>query len=70
MNADLVAMILSDEPHLVILADWLPMLTDDFLEPLTVAGVPAIYLHPALPEASDGGYATDLAFEAVKRGEI
>ncbi|KAI9674501.1 MAG: hypothetical protein M1817_001839 [Caeruleum heppii] len=69
-DADLAALILADEPDLVVCAGWMHILTAKFLDPLREADVDVINLHPALPGAFDGANAIARAWEAGRSGEI
>ena len=46
------------------------ILTPDFLNPITAAGIKVINLHPALPGEFAGAGAIDRAWEAGRKGEI
>lgn len=48
-DKDLAAIVLADEPDLVVCAGWMSILAYTFLDPLAEAHVPIINLHPALP---------------------
>lgn len=71
---------LAAKPDLVVLAGWMHVLSDGFLDLLNtpsstasedlVFPIPAINLHPALPGAFDGAHAIDRAWEAYKEGKI
>lgn len=69
------------KPDIVVLAGWMHILSERFIE--IVEGratlddleppkmpIPAINLHPALPGAFDGANAIDRAYEAFQKGEI
>ncbi|RPD81857.1 phosphoribosylglycinamide formyltransferase [Lentinus tigrinus ALCF2SS1-7] len=69
------------KPDLVVLAGWMHIMGDGFLE--IVSGdqpydgeerlakpIPVINLHPALPGAFDGAHAIERAYEAFQKGEI
>lgn len=62
-------LVVSTTPDLVVLAGWMLILSDKFLEITNAAHVPCINLHPALPKAFDGANAIGRAYEAYKRGE-
>lgn len=66
----LVNLVLEDQPNLVICAGYMRILCSEFLDPLAQAGVPAINLHPALPNAFNGKNAIGKAYEAFQRGQI
>ncbi|KAI9057112.1 phosphoribosylglycinamide formyltransferase [Trametes sanguinea] len=70
-----------ENPDLVVLAGWMHIMGDGFLE--VVNGdrpyeddkrvekpIPVINLHPALPGAFDGAHAIERAYEAFQKGEI
>ena len=48
-DKDLAAIVLADQPSLVVCAGWMSILADTFLDPIAEANVPIINLHPALP---------------------
>jgi len=71
--------VLKNNPDLIVLAGWMHILGDGFLEfadrrrpfedgPSEPTHV--INLHPALPGAFDGAKAIERAYEAFQRGEI
>jgi len=60
-------LVVDTKPDLVVLAGWMHILSDRFLDILTV---PCINLHPALPGAFDGANAIGRAHEAGARGDI
>ena len=39
-------------PHLIVLAGWMQVFGNDFLDPLSAEGIKIINLHPALPGRS------------------
>lgn len=51
-DAALAAKILEHKPHLVVLAGWMQIFGERFLDPLTAQGIRIINLHPALPGES------------------
>ncbi|KAL0945710.1 hypothetical protein HGRIS_014858 [Hohenbuehelia grisea] len=69
-------------PDVVVLAGWMHVFGDGFLEEMETADdgsgdgapapkrIPVINLHPALPGAFDGTHAIDRAYDAFQRGEI
>jgi len=79
-DAEVAKIVLKEQPDLVVLAGWMHVFSDDFLD--LVSGVtstegldarksiPVINLHPALPGAFDGANAIQRAYEAFQRGEI
>ena len=48
-DKDLAAIVLADNPDLVVCAGWMSILANTFLDPLAEAHVSIINLHPALP---------------------
>lgn len=80
-DADVARIILKENPDLIILAGWMHILGDGFLQYVdgraSLEGeenprrvVPVINLHPALPGAFDGANAIERAYEAFQKGEI
>ena len=65
-DADLAALVLADDPDLVVCAGWMHVLSDAFLTPLARAGVPAINLHPALPGQFNGAAAIERAWRKAR----
>ena len=65
-DADLAALVLADDPHLVVCAGWMHVLSDAFLVPLHRARVPAINLHPALPGEFKGAAAIERAWRKAR----
>jgi phosphoribosylglycinamide formyltransferase len=76
-------MIVQDEPDLVVLAGWMHILSQRFLDilhgtrtspdvssPAAHHPIPVINLHPALPGAFDGVNAIQRAWEAFQQGNI
>ncbi|KAI5121606.1 hypothetical protein M0805_009477 [Coniferiporia weirii] len=61
-------LVVAESPDVVVLAGWMHILGEAFLE--TLGTVPVINLHPALPGAFDGAHAIERAYEAFQRGEI
>lgn len=70
-------------PDAVVLAGWMHIMGDGFLDALSGTGaldgaprvdparpIVVINLHPALPGAFDGAHAIERAYEAFRRGEI
>ena len=62
--------VLTASPDLVVLAGWMHVLGEKFLEQVERENVPVINLHPALPGAFDGVNSIHRAFDAFGRGEI
>jgi len=69
-DADLAAIILAQEPDLVVCAGWMHILSEAALQPLKDNGVDIINLHPALPGCFDGKDAIQRAWNAFQKGEI
>ncbi|KAF8174725.1 phosphoribosylglycinamide formyltransferase [Pholiota molesta] len=83
-DAEVAKIVLRSKPDLVVLAGWMHILSEGFLELLDgrrrVEGdvddisvtepIPVINLHPALPGQFDGASAIERAYEAFHRGEI
>ncbi|KAI9028672.1 formyl transferase [Hyaloraphidium curvatum] len=66
-DVDLADRIASQRPDLVVLAGWMHILSDSFIQKLPDI---VINLHPALPGEFDGAHAIERAFEAFQKGEI
>ena len=62
-------LVIETKPDLIVLAGWMHILSDKFLDITNAANVPCINLHPALPGAFDGANAIGRAHEAFGRGE-
>lgn len=79
-DAEIAKIVLAANPDLVVLAGWMHVLGDGFLDAVNgvtvVDGetprklIPVINLHPALPGAFDGANAIERAYEAFQKGEI
>ncbi len=69
-DLDLVIALLQDEPDIVVCAGWMHILTPTFLDRLSVANVPVINIHPALPGAYNGAGAIERAHQDWKDGKI
>ncbi|KAF8999067.1 phosphoribosylglycinamide formyltransferase, partial [Cyathus striatus] len=79
-DREVAKLVLQEDPDLVVLAGWMHILSDAFLELLdgrksledskSPVVVPVINLHPALPGAFDGANAIERAFEAFQKGAI
>ena len=48
-DEQLAQIILRSKPEIVVCAGWMLILSQKFLEPMRMAGIPIINLHPALP---------------------
>jgi phosphoribosylglycinamide formyltransferase len=70
-DLEVAKIVLASSPQLVILAGWMHVLGDGFLDEVVGKhGIEVINLHPALPGAFDGVNSIERAFDAFKRGEI
>jgi len=82
-DAEVAKIVLGSKPDLVVLAGWMHILSESFLEFLdgrkqlggeeglsSTKVIPVINLHPALPGQFDGANAIERAFEAFQKGEI
>lgn len=66
-DVELAGLVASYQPDLVVLAGWMLVLSEDFLDHFPNQ---VINLHPALPGAFPGTHAIARAYEAYQRGEI
>ncbi|KAG6815573.1 hypothetical protein H0H93_009440 [Arthromyces matolae] len=80
-DAEVARIVLKDEPDLVVLAGFMHIFSEGFLDfadgrkPLFDGEqprkpIPVINLHPALPGAFDGAHAIERAYEAFQKGEV
>ena len=77
-DVEIAKIVLGENPDVVVLAGWMHVLGDGFLEAMTsdtlsdgsVSKTPVINLHPALPGAFDGTNAIRRAYDAFQRGEV
>lgn len=84
-DAEIARMVLKVKPDLVVLAGWMHIFGDGFLDLLSQPSpeaselsfppefkfpIPVINLHPALPGVFDGAHALDRAWEAFKDGKL
>ncbi|THH26590.1 hypothetical protein EUX98_g7594 [Antrodiella citrinella] len=80
-DAEIARVVVRAKPDLVVLAGWMHIMSEDFLDFLTgdraldsaepvSHPIPVINLHPALPGAFDGANAIERAYEAFQKGEI
>ena len=82
-DADVAKIILKEQPDLIILAGWMHVFGDGFLDLVnsskspgglddvtTSMPIPVINLHPALPGAFDGANAIQRAYDAFQKGDI
>ncbi|GAA95256.1 uncharacterized protein L969DRAFT_58174 [Mixia osmundae IAM 14324] len=67
-DTELARRILSGQPHLIVLAGFMHVLSAEGLKLLE--GIPIINLHPALPGAFDGANAIPRALSAYKEGRV
>ena len=66
-DIELAALVAAHQPDLVVLAGWMLVLSEDFLDRFPNR---VINLHPALPGAFPGTHAIARAHEAFQRSEI
>ena len=66
-DAQLASIVLRSQPDLIVLAGWMHVFGDGFLN---LVPIPVINLHPALPGAFDGANAIQRAYDAFQNGEI
>ncbi|TFK38682.1 phosphoribosylglycinamide formyltransferase [Crucibulum laeve] len=80
-DAEVAKIVLKEKPDLVVLAGWMHILGDGFLELIdgrkgldgeepVKTPIPVINLHPALPGAFDGANAIERAYAAFQAREI
>ncbi|KAH9478287.1 Phosphoribosylglycinamide formyltransferase [Psilocybe cubensis] len=79
-DAEVAKIVLRAKPDIVVLAGWMHILSETFLELLdgrkvvedtpVLKPIPVINLHPALPGQFDGASAIERAYEAFTKGEI
>lgn len=80
-DREVARIVAKENPDLVVLAGWMHIMGDGFLEIIngdTVyedegrvqRPIPVINLHPALPGAFDGAHAIERAYEAFQKSEI
>lgn len=80
-DTEIARLVIKAKPHLVVLAGWMHIMSERFLDILTGQTalddeqpvdrpIPVINLHPALPGAFDGANAIERAYEAFQKGEI
>ncbi|KAI0762849.1 phosphoribosylglycinamide formyltransferase [Fomes fomentarius] len=78
---EVARIVAKENPDLVVLAGWMHIMGDGFLEIINgdtaydhegrvQRPIPVINLHPALPGAFDGAHAIERAYEAFQKGEI
>lgn len=66
-DTDLAEVVAADMPDLIVLAGWMHILSEAFLDRFPGK---VINLHPALPGQFAGTHAIERAFDAYQRGEI
>ena len=80
-DAEVARRVLQAKPDLVVLAGWMHILSERFIEVLSgqkvldgvpppTRPIPVINLHPALPGAFDGAHAIERTYEAFQKGQI
>lgn len=80
-DAEVAKRVVQAQPHIVVLAGWMHIMSEAFLDILNgdrpydgaqrvQRPIPVINLHPALPGAFDGAHAIERAYEAFQKGEI
>ncbi|KII94411.1 hypothetical protein PLICRDRAFT_427495 [Plicaturopsis crispa FD-325 SS-3] len=70
-DAAVARLVVDVRPDLVVLAGWMHIFGDGFLDIVSGDGrIPVINLHPALPGTFDGANAIERAFAAFQQGEI
>jgi len=67
-DAEIARIVLDAQPHIVVLAGWMHVFSEGFLD--AVGSTPVINLHPALPGAFDGMHAIERGYEAFQKGEV
>ncbi|CAG9970711.1 unnamed protein product [Clonostachys byssicola] len=68
-DAALAEKVVSKQPELIVLAGWMHIFSEAFLEPLQKAGILIINLHPQ-PDEFDGANAIERAFDEFKAGKL
>jgi formyltetrahydrofolate-dependent phosphoribosylglycinamide formyltransferase len=66
-DADLAQIVAEYEPDWVVMAGWMHILSNEFLQAFPYA---VLNLHPALPGKFPGAHAIEEAYDAYKEGEI
>ncbi|OCB88794.1 tryptophan synthase beta subunit-like PLP-dependent enzyme [Sanghuangporus baumii] len=75
-DAEIAKIVLDARPDLVVLAGWMHVLSEAFLDPVEEAArvrgkpIPVINLHPALPGAFEGANAIKREYDAFQKGEV
>ncbi|KAH9991152.1 formyl transferase [Russula vinacea] len=66
-DAEVARIVLDARPDIVVLAGWMHVLSEGFLD--AMGSIPVINIHPALPGAFDGTGAIERSYEAFQKGE-
>ncbi|GBE78300.1 Phosphoribosylglycinamide formyltransferase [Sparassis crispa] len=80
-DIEIARIVVREKPDLVVLAGWMHIMGDGFLDVINgdrcldpeenvAKPIPVINLHPALPDAFDGANAIERAYEAFQKGEV
>jgi phosphoribosylglycinamide formyltransferase len=80
-DAEVARIVLRAQPDLVVLAGWMHVFGEGFLDPVSGATsleglprpehpIPVINLHPALPGTFDGAHAIQRTYDAFQRGDV
>ena len=67
-DAEVAQIVLAARPDIVVLAGWMHVFGDGFLD--AIGALPVINLHPALPGAFDGTNAIERGYAAFQKGEV
>ncbi|KAI0249670.1 phosphoribosylglycinamide formyltransferase [Lactifluus subvellereus] len=67
-DAEIARIVLDARPDVVVLAGWMHVFGEGFLDAL--GSIAVINLHPALPGAFDGTHAIERGYEAFQKGEV
>jgi phosphoribosylglycinamide formyltransferase len=67
-DAEVAQIVLAARPDIVVLAGWMHVFGDGFLD--AIGALPVINLHPALPRAFDGTHAIERGYAAFQKGEV
>jgi len=67
-DAEIARIVLDARPDIVVLAGWMHVFGEGFLDAL--GSIAVINLHPALPGAFDGTHAIERGYEAFQKGEV
>ncbi|KAF5355865.1 hypothetical protein D9756_004337 [Leucocoprinus leucothites] len=80
-DAEVARIVVNAKPSVVVLAGWMHILSEKFIEIVEgrvnlegleapAVPIPVINLHPALPGAFDGANAIERAYDAFQKGDI